>query len=366
MIPNAQRRRLAYLALETPVKGTAAYTHVHEIISGLRAEGWDVELFATRRGGASSASSFGSRLVEQALLQLKLARRLRSFDAVFARSHFMAWPVSLLARLLRRPVVQEINGKPSDITITYPQLRPLRKLIEWSYRSQFRNARCLVAVTNGLGDWAEQFAGHKRIRVIPNGANTDIFNANGPKEQDLGAYVVFVGGLVAWHGIETMLRATAEASWPGNVRLVIVGDGIERTKLAGLQPGGRVAWLGRKPYEDVPPVLRGALAALCVIEDPDGRSASGVAPLKLFEAMACGVPVIVSDLPFQGALIRDQGAGIVIPSGDPRALAQAVADLAGDPERAALMGTNGATYALAHASWRARAKATSKAIANCM
>ena len=105
-----------------------------------------------------------------------------------------------------------------------------------------------------------------------------------------------------------------------------------------------------------------AIAALCVIENPDGRSATGVAPLKLFEAMASGIPVIVSDLPFQSEVIRQQDAGLVVPVADPAALAQAVATLAAAPERAAAMGARGAAYVRNHASWRIRADETARII----
>ena len=104
--------------------------------------------------------------------------------------------------------------------------------------------------------------------------------------------------------------------------------------------------------------LRGALAALCVISDPDGRSSTGVAPLKLFEAMAAGAAVIVSDLPFQADLVRETRCGIVVPPDDPPALARAVADCAAQPAEAAAMGRRGCAYAQAQASWQHRARQT--------
>lgn len=348
--------RLAYLSLETPRPGQASQTHIAEIIASLEACGWDVELFATTQGGASTRSSFLRRLLDYVRIQARLARRLRDFDAIFVRSHFMALPLSLLARWLKLPVIHEINGTPADIGVTYPALKPLAPVFSWLYRVQYRAAAQLIAVTSGLADWARQFAGHDRVSVVSNGANTEIFRPDGPTAGLEGRYVAFVGGLVAWHGIDTMLAALAHPSWPQGVRLVIVGDGVEREKLGSVPDDGRLLWLGRQPYEEVPPVLRGALAALCVIEDQDGRSSSGVAPLKLFEAMACGVPMIATDLPYQTEIVAGQDAGLIIPTMSPAALAAAVSELAGAPEPAKAMGANGARYVAREASWQHRGR----------
>jgi glycosyltransferase involved in cell wall biosynthesis len=191
--------------------------------------------------------------------------------------------------------------------------------------------------------------------LISNGANTDIFRPDGSATDFGGRVVVFVGGLCAWHGIDTMIAALRENDWPSDTRLVVIGDGPERAKVASRQES-RLEWLGLKPHADIPSFLRGAVAALCIIEDPGGRSAAGVAPLKMFEAMACGVPVIVSDLPFQADIVRTIDAGLVVPPGLPAALAHAVATLARDHDGAGRMGRNGATYVRNKASWKLRSR----------
>lgn len=346
--------RLAYLSLETPRPGQASQTHIDEIIAGLKASGWQVELFATRSGGASTRSSFLRRLLDYGRVQAKLGLRLREFDAVFIRSHFMALPLVLWALRRKIPVVQEINGTPADIGVTYRFLKPLSPLFSWLYRTQYRQAAHLLAVTPGLADWAKAFAGHSRVSLVSNGANTELFRPDGPASPIEGQYVVFVGGLVAWHGIGTMLAALKEPDWPADLRLVIVGDGIERGKVEQALFDPRLVWLGRQPYDAIPALVRGALASLCVIENQDGRSASGVAPLKLFEAMACGVPVIASDLPFQAELVRGANAGLIVPPAAAPAIASAVKTLADAPEKARLLGRNGAAYVAREASWHHR------------
>jgi len=347
--------QLAYLSLETPRPGQAADTHMREIVAGLEELGWKVTLFHGCASGARTYASFLSRLRNYVSVQISLARKLSLFNVVYVRGHFAAAPVVWWARTRGIPVVHEVNGKPIDLGISYPALKPFVPLIAWLYRVQYRRASFLFAVTEGLKEWACSFAGHDRVAVISNGANTDIFRPDGPATDFGGRVVVFVGGLFAWHGIDTMIAALCENDWPSDTRLVVIGDGPERAKLANPLEG-RLEWLGLKPYADIPSFLRGAVAALCVIEDPGGRSASGVAPLKMFEAMACGVPVIVSDLPFQADIVRKTDAGLVVPPGSPAALARAVAALTRDHDGAGRMGRNGAAYVRSEASWKLRSR----------
>jgi glycosyltransferase involved in cell wall biosynthesis len=360
------RRRLAYLCLETPREGQATHTHVHEIVNGLIADGWQVELFATSGGGSSSGSSFFRRFFDYCAVQWRLLVKLGRFDALYMRAHFAALPVSLVAALVRKPVVQEINGRPLDILVTYPRLRWFGWLITLCYTIQMRCAARVIAVTEGLCRWARTEGGHDRVSLVTNGANTVLFTPDGPKPPGQDPYIVFLGGLAAWHGIATMVEGARSSAWPHAVSLVIIGDGIERALVQAAADGQRIRWLERLPQAEAAMWLRGAQAALCVIDDPHGRSATGVAPLKLFEAMASGTAVIVSDLPSQADLVRRVGAGVVIPMADPIALARAVATLAADPVAAKAMGSRGADYARAHGSWRARAHETGCLIAEAI
>jgi len=361
------RRRLAYLCLETPHEGQGASTHVREIVRGLLASGWQVELFATGCGGASAGTWYLARVVDYVRVQWALYRALRRFDAIYVRAHFAALPLALVARRRAVPVFQEVNGSPADLGVTYRWLRPFLGALTWSYRVQLRHASHVFAVTSGLVEWVCRTVRHTRVTLVSNAADTELFHPDGPVAPIGGRYVIFVGGLVAWHGIATMLAATHSPRWPRDVRLVVVGDGIERARVeAAAQDGSTVLWLGRRSYEEVPELLRGAVAALCVIDDPDGRSATGVAPLKLFEALACGLPVIASDLPFQADIVRSHGLGIVVPAGSSVALASAVATLATRPEDARAMGRRGAAYARAHASWSARAGETCSIMARTL
>jgi glycosyltransferase involved in cell wall biosynthesis len=357
--------RLAYLCLETPHPGQATHTHVHEIVNGLREGGTAVDLIVTEAGGAASGSAYWRRGLDYITAQWRLARALPRVDAVYMRAHFAALPASLWCAMRGKPVVQEINGLPDDIFVTYPWLGWLGWVVKASYRWQLRRAAHVVVVTEGLRSWAAAEAGHDRVSLVGNGANTRLFNPTGPLPEASAPYIAFVGGLTAWHGIDVMVEATRDPAWPRGVKLVIIGDGKEsgQVRAAFLSDAdGRLSWLGRLPQEQAAMWLRGALGALSITQDAQGHLVTGIAPLKLYEAMASGAAVIVTDLPFQSELVRSLGAGLVIPMADPAALARAVATLAANPEAASEMGARGAAYVVATASWAARAQETRRII----
>jgi len=349
-------RRLLYLALETPREGEAAHTHIHEIVKGLRSLGWQVSLLAADRGGASSGASYFKRLLDYLRVQWTMVRRLRSADAVYMRSHFAALPASLVAWAAGVPVFQEINGRPDDIFVTYPWLARFGSLIHWTYRIQMRLASHVFVVTEGLRRWAAEEARHDRISIVTNAANTNLFTPDGDRPPERNPYVVFVGSLTGWHGIGTMIRAARLPAWPKGVKLTIIGDGVERGLLQSLPPSETISWLGRLPQAEAARYIRGAIAALSITEDTTDHLTTGVAPLKFFEAMASGVPVIVTDLAFQADLVRTHDAGWVIPMADAEALARAVAEIASQPDLARQRGHNGLVYIRQHGSWAKRAE----------
>lgn len=171
-------------------------------------------------------------------------------------------------------------------------------------------------------------------------------------------YVVFVGSLSVWQGVETMLRALEDPAWPQDVDLWVVGDGVERAKVEAASGCARLLYLGSRPYAEVPEIIATSLAGISPQTSPMGRSNTGLFPLKVFETMASGVPVVVSDYPGQADLVRDTQCGVVIPPGDPAALARAVRFLRDHPELRRSMGARGRRAVEELHSWDRRAEAT--------
>jgi glycosyltransferase involved in cell wall biosynthesis len=194
--------------------------------------------------------------------------------------------------------------------------------------------------------------------VIPNAANTDLFMPSAQTQIDAPRrYALFFGALSAWQGIDTLIEAVRQPSWPQEIKLVIAGDGAEREKLKSVT-GDLIVYLGTVPYRSMPGLIAHALAGLIPKTDIAGHSATGLSPLKLYETLACGTPVIVSDFPGMADLVRESGAGLAVEPCNPAALAEAVAYLYRNPEVREKMGTLGRTAVVGKHSWDCRAEAT--------
>jgi glycosyltransferase involved in cell wall biosynthesis len=146
-----------------------------------------------------------------------------------------------------------------------------------------------------------------------------------------------VGSLYTVKAFDVLLRATALlVGERPDVRVLIVGDGPERPALERLARelgvDSSVRLLGSR--SDVPDILDTLDIAVCC-------SNSEGSPLSVMEYMGAGLPVVASAVGGLPDLIEPGVNGLLVPPGDPSALAEALADLLGDPERAQAMGARG-------------------------
>jgi glycosyltransferase involved in cell wall biosynthesis len=359
------RRQLDYLCLQPTREGQASYAHVNEIVAGLRRRGWEVRLTEVphpRRGRADGIHRALAAVTTQ--IQYWARCRFRPARIVYIRDHFLAFPTAVLARAAGSIVVQECNGPLEDIYDAWPRLRPLHRLLSLSMRFQFRWADALVIVTPGLEGYVTGATGRRGgYFVIGNGADVNRFRPAIARAKTNGrSYVVFVGALASWQGIDVILSAVKAAGWPHDVDLVIAGEGREQGRIQeAARACPRIHWLGTIQYEESAALVSGSLAALVpMVAGP--RSMFGLSPLKLYEAMASGVPVVASDLPGPGDVVHAHQCGITFPAGDAEALARAVAKISEDPARASEMGSRGRAAALSLYSWDARAAQTERAL----
>ncbi len=215
----------------------------------------------------------------------------------------------------------------------------------------------------------------ERVTVVPN-AVPDDYLADPPEgaaeRARLGIapgtrVVGFSGTLNTYEGLDTVLRAVARLADP-SVLVLIVGDGPARDALRTLaaELGVTVRFTGRVPHGRV----RDYLAAMDVFCVPRRRTpvTELVPPLKPLEALATGVPVVVSELPPLTELLDDAGAwtgpdaaqpgaagsgpvGWAVPPEDPERWADALRTLLDDPDRLARAGARGRAWACAERTW---------------
>lgn len=361
---SAPRRSIHYLCLQATREGQASHAHVHEIIHGLRRNGWAVKLFEPSYATHQRPVGVARKLLEFIAPQTRLWWRAPRPDLIYVRDHIGLLPSFWWARLKRIPVVIEINGSFADYTVAYPWMRAIRPLIEAAGKSCLRLSDAVIAASPELCDWVHSQIGHKTTFFIPNGANTTLFHPEAKRPENLPApYVVFVGAFAPWQGIDTMLRAVNDPEWPAEVNLVIIGSGYEQPKVEkAAAENPRVTYLGRKPYREVPGIIAGALAGISAQTNPGGRTNGSLFPLKVFETLACGVPVIVSDFAGQREIVQDHRCGMVIPQDDASLLARSVKFLWQHPAERAEMGSRGRQTVERQFSWQHSADITGTVI----
>lgn len=348
--------RIAYLSLQAVVEGQDSWAAVNEIVSSWERTGWRVETWFPQYRGGESPGAVG-RLREMWRLQKALRRSLERYDALYVRGHPMAYPASRWARAAGVPVFQECNGTYEDLFIAWPMARLGRPAFEHMQRVQYRDAELIFCGTEPQRLWLKGETGHDRVIVSPNGANIELFRPDVPKRAGLPErYVLFFGQFAPWQGIDVLVEAKRQAAWPAGVDLVFVGAGERESVVTdAMQRDTGVHLLGRLSYEELAGVIAHSVAATSP-QFTQARGTQGFSALKLYESMACGVPVIGSDYPGVGDVLADYNAGIVVTPGDADELARAVATLAADEAAAHRMGANGRAAVEREASWAARAE----------
>jgi glycosyltransferase involved in cell wall biosynthesis len=350
-----------YLCLQATKQGQASYSHVHEIINGLRKRNCFVELFEPKYAQKDGLPSLTERLYGIVETQFRaILSKSNSSEIWYLRSHYFLYPVALWAKIRGIKVVQEINGPYKDAFLAWPQLKAIRWLLELIMRQQLRWADAVVTVTPQLVEWVKQESQNSQVVMIANGANTELFDPKALIEIDVSfspPYVIFFGSLAPWQGIEVMLEATASDIWPKSVSLVIVGDGQEKERvLQASRDNPLIHYLGSLPQHHLPGLIANAIASLS--PQIGNRNMTGVFPLKLFESLACGVPVIVSDYPGMADFVKEHSCGLIVSPGSSLDIARSVALLHEDTKTRGQMAITARQIVEREHSWDMRANDT--------
>jgi glycosyltransferase involved in cell wall biosynthesis len=217
-------------------------------------------------------------------------------------------------------------------------------------RHAFAGADVVVADTNAHADRFRALGG-RRVEVCFVGAEERVFTPGWTQPEEFT--VLFVGKLIPLHGLDTILAAARIAP---EVPFRVIGSGQLEPLLAG-RPDN-VGWTPWVEYEQLPAELHRAGCALGIFAA--SPKAQRVIPNKVFQALACGTPVITADTPAARELLVDDENALLVPPGDARALAAAIRRLAQDPALARRIGDGGqaayhaqASEAILGTRWRA-------------
>lgn len=196
-----------------------------------------------------------------------------------------------------------------------------------------------------------------KIDVVINGVHLDLFSPEGEVNRPAppeAVVVGFSGSLKAWHGIDVLGAAFRKAAVDPRLHLLVVGDGPLRGEISRLaaELPGRVTHTGAVPLEEVPAWIRGMDIAVAPYPALDPFYFS---PLKILDAMACGIPNVASDIGQIPELLESGRTGILVPPGDVDALAAAIMRLADDRGLRERIAAAALAEARSTHSWTARA-----------
>jgi glycosyltransferase involved in cell wall biosynthesis len=276
-------------------------------------------------------------------------REARGYDVVYVNEHLALLHV-LAARLAGKPAVirmmvdgaWEISHRKGwidgDDIVTFEtkEYGWQVKLTRFLQRRWWAWCSRIVAVSEFLRQIAVQRYGVDGDKVVR------IFNAyHGPRVDDVAAapedarrelelepgkrYLLTICRLMVWKGVDGILRALREL--PEDVELLVAGDGPEEeawkalARELGLE--GRAHFLGNVPYARIPLLIR---AAECFVLNSEYEGLSHT----LLEVQALGTPIVCTGVCGNPEVVEDGATGLLVPSRDPGALAEALRTVLGD------------------------------------
>jgi glycosyltransferase involved in cell wall biosynthesis len=367
--------RIAYLLADQgiPYDGTkGASVHARAITGAIARLGHEVACYAARPEGAPAVPAPSRVTVHRVALDPVLAefvkaatrgartpgrrRRLRReigglclndpfrrmveddhrrqpFDILLERYSLWSLAGARLARDLALPLLLEVNAPLPEEERRFRSLE-LGSLARAIRRQVFREAAGIIAVSREVAEGAVRSGAlPDRVAVVPNGFDPRLFRPAAPgAARRRGFTVGFLGSLKPWHGIEVLCRAFAlVARAEKKARLLIVGDGPLRGRLerfaarAGL--GDRIELAGSVPHHRIPALLWRFDVAVAPYAD---RGASYFSPLKIFEYMGAGLPIVASRIGQIAEVLSDGRTALLVPPGDAAALARATRRLMAD------------------------------------
>jgi glycosyltransferase involved in cell wall biosynthesis len=208
-----------------------------------------------------------------------------------------------------------------------------------------------VAALNALvlEDIRREFGYDGPAALIPGGVDPALFQPLW-KGGD-GRTVVYAGTMQIWKGLQTLIEAMALA--PG-VRLKLIGGGSPEQEAAIKEAivrhgvSARVELAGRVPQRALPALLAECACAVHPLPDTLSISERHTSPLKVFEYMSVGVPIVASDVPSLGQCLRDGHNARLFRPGDAGALAGALTQVCGDSALAARLSAQARADAAAY------------------
>lgn len=265
-----------------------------------------------------------------------------------------AWLASVRASA---PLVIDVRDDWPRAAVALGEMKPGLATAALGALAGFLHARAarLIAVTPGMKRQLEgRGVAAGRIVLITNGADTERFTPAAERNGGGPFTVLYAGthGLV--HGMDVLLDAAARLKGRDDIRFLLVGDGVAKPGLERRVAEARLTNVEFRPSvspEQLVEVIHHADA--CVATTRAHEFSGETIPVKLFDYLACGRPVVAAVRGDAADVLRASGGGEVVAPGDGAALASAIERLVADPAHRAALAAAGPPFVESHYSRRA-------------
>jgi glycosyltransferase involved in cell wall biosynthesis len=265
------------------------------------------------------------------------------------------WAISPFRQLFGFPlVVWEFNTVPEFGLIRGRTEEDVQRTVQ-ILQHLGKGCDLAICMTQELADYVKNFLKIKRVLIVPNGSDPDLFHPDVDpvkrvSKSDELLDVIWIGSAkLAWNNFNLLREAAhilIEDHAGKNVVFHIVGPGL--TGVMGDMPHN-VHYYGGEKYEKLPHWLACMDVGLMIY---DSGPADYASPLKLFDYMASGLTVVSTDHPFIRRLFEKMGqSDLLITSNNPQELANILINLEQNPERVHQLGVTGRNLIIDHYNW---------------
>ena len=287
----------------------------------------------------------------------RLVRRLKADLVHFHDPELI--PVCLLLSMLGHKVIYDVH-EDTPRQVLAKQWLPgfLRRIVavavSISERIASRQLAGIVAATPAI---AARFPPSKTVLVRNFPILEEFSNLQLIPQRERERAIAYIGVIAGIRGATQMINAVEQASDAGELRLKFAGNysppevQIQLESLPGWRHVDSLGWLQREEIVRLLSEVRGGLVVL----EPT-RNYVDALPVKMFEYMAAGIPVIASDFPLWREIVEESGCGLLVDPADPASIAEALRWILEHHDEADAMGELGRRSVTFEYNWSNEAK----------
>lgn len=283
-------------------------------------------------------------------------------DVIIASSPplFLGLSGYVLSRILRVPLIFEVRDIWPQQAVDLGMLKnpTMIKAMEWLELFLYAKADLIIGVAQSTAKLlAERGVPEAKIKIIPNATDLSRFY---PSEQNTalksslnldGKFVVsYIGTMGLSQGLSMLIEAARQLQrQAADVHFLLIGDGAERETLIEMAQRDQltnVTFLPSQPREVIPDYYR--ISDATVVPLRNVQLFESTIPSKIFEVMACGIPVILGVKGEAATIMKNADAGICITPESIDELIAAIHALNGCPQERKRLGSNGHKYVAKH------------------